>query len=531
MSKIIGTDRQQISMISLDGLIDENNEVRVIDLYIDQLNIEKLGFKEYGKMKEGRPAFHRKDLLKLYLYGYLNRIRSSRELAKACKRNIDLWWLLKELRPKYRIIAKFREENFAGLVELFKNWTQFMRAAELVGGQLVAIDGTKISAQNSLKNNFNALKVDRHLKYNEEKAKEYLAILDQMDERESSEMLELQAKLDHITDRDKKYNEIKEFLKEKDEEGIRQISTSDPDARALPEKMSVKVSYNIQSTVDDKHHLPVDVQATNERDTEALGEMSKRAKEVLKVDVLDVLADKGYHSGAQFKICEEENIKTYVAIPERNSGKKHPDFRKDKFQYDESKDAYICPAGKELKTKGVWYNKKGRRKDKDYKFQRYEAKLAECRSCPFQDKCGPFGKGHGRYVERTEFDAYTEKNRARVESNKELYKRRQSIVEHPFGTIKRQWGYNYTLMKGLEKVQAEVSLIFLSYNIRRTINILGIDGLMELLKKWEYHLFVKMNLILKAFERINFITRKLEYFYINELIYSRNLPKTWKREY
>ncbi|MCB0705869.1 MAG: transposase [Saprospiraceae bacterium] len=265
-----------------------------------------------------------------------------------------------------------------------------------------------------------------------------------------------------------------------------QISTTDPDACALPRKMNiVEVSYNVQAAVEAENKLITNYEVTNENDTHALSGVALEAKAVLKKERIQALADKGYDTGSELKICAENNIETYVAPRQKNTSHKHPDFVKGKFSYDGERDSYTCPEGKELLSNGNWYKKNGTDYRKVYEVQVYKLPFEVCNACVQRLDCAGqanLNNSKGRPIERSEYDEYLEANRERVMLNKALYRTRQQIVEHPFGTIKRSWGYDYTLLKTKEKVGGEMALIFTCYNLRRSMTIFGVQDLLKRLK-------------------------------------------------
>ena len=499
MPQIEGTSRHQMQIFALEQAIAADNPVRVIDAFVSTLSLEKLGFLIKGEGDEGRPAYAAEMLLRLYLYGYLNRIRSSRQLEKACRRNIELWWLLNYQHPSYKVIADFRKDNARALRGVFRQLNQLCLDMDLFGRELVAVDGSKFRAQNSnqpspgfgwqRKNNYNAAKVERHMKYIDKKLEEYFEAADKLDEEEQGEEQAeaweaLSGRVEELLERRGKYEDLEKQLEQSEE---RQISTTDKDARALPLHMGiVEVGYNIQTATDDKHCLIADYEVTNEKDDYALAKMGRRAKSALSVKELEVLADKGYHTGEELKNCSEEGITTYVAPKEANHNKKEEAYQKRQFTYDTETDTYTCPKGEVLETNGQWYTKNKGKGRRPYRIKRYQLPYKICSACPVKEQC--VGKGllkqrHGRAIERSEYEGYVEANAERVKANKEKYRRRQAIVEHPFGTIKRGWGYSYTLLKGKEKVSGEFALIFTSYNLRRVLTIIGVKALLERLER------------------------------------------------
>lgn len=255
----------------------------------------------------------------------------------------------------------------------------------------------------------------------------------------------------------------------------------------------VEVSYNVQTAVDAKNKLIAHYDVLNERDDYALADMAIEAKAALELDSLNSLADKGYHTASELKRCSEAGIETYISVPKNSASLKKGKYAKEYFEYDKETDSYTCPAGEKLSSNGNWYNRKGRNnKQKAYKVKVYKTSFHTCRDCPFSEKCAGSSnlkRSKGREIQRTEYDEYVETNRARIDVNKELYRSRQAIVEHPFGTIKRQWGYNHTLLKGKDKVKGEFGLILMLYNLRRAMSIFGVHGLIERLKDRFFRIF------------------------------------------
>ena len=468
MSYIKGFDRKQTALFpqSIDQIIDSNNTVRFLDLFVEQLQIVTFGFKDVSKNVNGRPPFNPKDLLKLYIYGYMNKIRSSRALEKECKRNIELIWLLKGLVPDHNTIANFRKDNPKAIKKVFRETVSMAKNLNLIGGILIAGDGTKLRAQNSKKNNYNERKIAQHLAYIETKLDHYNTLLANADGDKK-----------HIEDRIEKHQKHKEkYLKidkQLKETGEKQISASDPDSRQLMVRgMINEVAYNIQSTVDAKFKIPIDFKVTNENDKNALSNMVARAKTILRKNNFKALYDKGYHNAEELHKCHNLNIETHVAIPNPSSTAPDPNFNLDKMIYNSENDTYICPAQQTLKTNGRWYLKRV------YRVKQY--KTPHCKKCKLRSKCTT-AKG-ARIIERHEFAKALEKNKKDIERNPQTYFQRQSIVEHPFGTIKRQWGYDHIMTKKTMKhAAADVGFIFIAYNLKRILNIIGMEALMSIL--------------------------------------------------
>jgi len=314
MDYIRGKPRSQLVLIesSLEEKIEQDNPVRVIDLFVDHCKLEEFGFTHVKHAPEGRPPYHPGDLLKLFIYGYLNRIRSSRALEKECKRNLELMWLLNELAPDHNTIANFRKDNPKAIKQVFRKMVSMCKKLDLIGGKVIATDGTKLRAQNSKKNNFNQKKINDHLAYIEKKLNEYLDALDIAD---TAETMGLDPEIDKekikekITRLNKKKQQYKELEQQLIDSGQKQISTTDPDSRKLAIRQQIlEVCYNIQTSVDDKHYLPIDFKTTNNNDTHALANMTARAKSILGHNEFTELADKGYHTGEEIRRCHEMGL-------------------------------------------------------------------------------------------------------------------------------------------------------------------------------------------------------------------------------
>ncbi len=487
-----GTSRNQIQFSSLDDQIATDNPVRIIDAFADKLELDKLGINRKQKQTTtntgGAPRFDDRLLLKLYLYGYLNKIRSSRKLEQECSRNIELRWLMGQLVPNYHTIADFRKEHPGALKNLFKLYVAFLDELNLLGKQTVAIDGSKFRAVNSSKNNYNQRKINKHQEMIGHKADQYLRELDELDKEETDDSgpsyrkEEVESALQRLMERKIKYDDLQEQLDNTEE---KQISSTDADSRAIIiNKNIVEVSYNTQSAVDAKHNLVVHAQATNTNDGKALHRAAIQAKENMglqKDSPIDVLADKGYHTGAELQQCHDDHIKTYVAFKEQPSVKHlQKEFLSTQFIYNKEEDSYICPAGCTLTSLGTWHYKKGEAGETSYRFKTYRTE--GCKTCTLKRNCTKLNK---RIIHRSEYQNAVDRNNTNINENPGYYKRRQSICEHPFGTIKRQWGYTYTLMKGLQKVDGEMNLIMLVYNLKRTLSILGFKKLLKAINTWK----------------------------------------------
>jgi transposase len=479
MGYIKGEDRNQIILFpeSIDEYISENSSVRVIDAYVDQIDIEKLGFQKAVTPTVGRPPYHPKDLLKLYLYGYLNRVRSSRRLEEEATRNIEVIWLLKKLKPDFKTIADFRKDNKSALKQTFRDFSKLCNEWNLYGKELAAIDGSKFRACNSKKNNYSSKKLARLLRYIDEKINRYMNDLDKGDIAESADRKpdteEIKKRIEELNKRKEKYQTYQQQLAES---GKSEISTTDPDAKMMcNNNNNVDIGYNVQMTVDAKHKLIADFKVTqNANDMGELDHMALRAKKLFRVKRLEVLADKGYYKITDLKKCVRKGVIPYVMKQTFSNGTGDKEFYPSKFKYDKERNLYICPAEKELYFFRM-RKAKGKVLGADYR------NTAACQECEFKDRCTSNIKGRSifRHVDQDFLDTID----LNTKTNTVKYQLRQTIVEHPFGTIKRAWGAYYFLTKRKVSVKAEIALVFLAYNFKRVINILGTQAMLRLLRR------------------------------------------------
>jgi transposase len=496
MQHIQGISRNQLQVSSLEDTIAADNPVRFIDAFVNSIDLVTIGFTLRVLKTEGRPSFDTKVFLKIYLYGYLNGIRSSRRLEKETLRNLEMQWLVEAICPNYHSIADFRKDNPKALKQLFKLFVSFLKDAELIAGEIIAIDGTKSRAHNGKKSNFNQKKIDKHIAYIEAKVEEYLDELEKNDVKDTSvKVTNIQQKIERLKQNKIKYELLEEKLKAS---GEPQVSTTDSDARALlVQGQVVEVSYNIQAAVDDKHNLVVATHTINRNDKNALSAIAIEAKENLALETFTALVDKGYHNGRELDTCKNHNITTIVAHPDQgksNENGTQPEYLVSKFSYNKENNTYTCPQGQTLTTTGRWHKKTGRTEESGYMYQKY--RTPACKTCPVKDQCT--SRKAGREIDRSQYAEAVEQNQKRYQENPQLYRKRQEINEHIFGTIKRKWGYNYTDLIGLEKVNGEHSLIMLVYNIKRSINILGVPDLIAKLKSWNSPYKRKVSFLIKT---------------------------------
>lgn len=474
MSYVEGESREQRVLFpeALDEYITEDNVVRFIDAFVDGLEMEELGFNRTAAKETGRPPYDPRDLLKLYIYGYVNRIRTGRTLERECHRNVELMWLMRKLRPDFKTITDFRKDNRQAFRGVFRQFVMVCKGLGLLGGEWVAVDGSKFKAVNSGERNFTRKKLERRLKELDHKVERYLDEMDRSDREESDpprDKEELKQKIEKLKERKGRYEEL---LRELNATGQRQVSLTDPDSRAMALTPRGEVSYNVQTAVDSKYHLIVAQEVTNEGlDNHQLFSMTHRAKEILGQREIDCVADMGYYSHEEFQNCEAAGIKVYVAKPLNSKNTAHGLFGKEKFVYEPESDCYVCPNQERLTFRFQ------SREYKNKKF-RYYWTLA-CLSCPIKSQCTTNKKF--RRIKRWEHEAIAERVQKRVLANSLVMKLRQQIVEHPFGSMKFWNDQRHFLMKGLANVRAEFSLSTLAYNLKRAVNIVGVKGLLTAL--------------------------------------------------
>ncbi|XLS27658.1 IS1182 family transposase [Flavobacteriaceae bacterium M23B6Z8] len=465
MEYLKGESRTQLTLYTtcLDDMINEDNSVRAIDQFVNSLDFDTLGFKTITW--QGRPPYNPADLLKLYMYGYMNRIRSSRQLELECSRNIELMWLLGNLKPDHNTIARFRKNNPKAIKRVFRKTIVIAKNHKLIGAQLIAGDSTKLRAQNSKKNNYNPKKVARHLEYIEQRLEEHQNELAQAD---GDHKKQLEQVIQKRKQQRKRYQRIQSELAKNTTTENPQLSTSDPDSRHQIIRGTItEVCYTAQTTVDAKNKLLIDYKITNQNDKKAMGMMLRRAKTILQSNTFTALYDKGYHTGSEFKIANDLGITTLVAIPAigRASQAPNPNYNAEHFQFHQETDSYTCPQGHALISNGNWY------KARNYRFKQYKTKA--CRNCPARSQCTT-ARQNGKIIQRSEFTNYIQQNAKTVAKYPEIYKQRQALVEHPFGTIKRSWGFDHILTKkGITAASADFGLIAIAYNFKRLLNIKG----------------------------------------------------------
>ena len=488
-SYVEGLSRSQTFLLpkTIEQYIEPDNPVRFIDAYVNTLDMEKLGFTHSTPQEFGRPSYNPKDLCKLYLYGGLNHIRSSRKLERECKTNLEAMWLLKGLAPDFKTIADFRKDNPQAIGALFKEFVAFLKDLSLYGAKQVTVDGTKLRAVNANDKAFTQRALAKRIKVMEKSVKHYLEELDAADKQETTD--EQQAvsessedakafEVDKLAALLEKKEKSQEILSKMEKSGQKEVALTDPDCRQMMNHGRVESCYNMQAAVDSKNHLIVNYLVTNEAsDLNQLSGVAISAKETLDVEQIDCISDKGYFDFVEIKQCVDSGVTPYVAVKRSGSGGGlvSPEFTADKFIYDKGADVYVCPAGQRLFFQfGTFQDGMDRRV--------YKCLKGVCSSCRFfMTKCT--GNKRGRLIWRWVHEAVVDDMRKRMRLHPEVMGERKKVVEHMFGTLKRAFGSPYLLLRGLRKVSGEVGLLLFSYNLRRALNILGVEALIGALVK------------------------------------------------
>ncbi len=469
---IEGTDRGQSTFLPecLEDWIGEDNPVRVIDVFVDVLDLGGLGYDRVEPQATGRPGYHPAVLLKLYIYGYLNRVQSSRRLEREAGRNVEVMWLTGRLAPDYKTIADFRKDNGAAIRKVCSQFVVLCRRLDLFADACVAIDGSKFKAVNARDRNVTRAKVKRRMEQIEESVARYLHQLDSADRQEPS--LARTTKTVRLKDKIVTLKEEMARLKALEVQMLaapdQQISLTDPDARSMATsgRGSGMVGYNVQTAVDTRHHLIVAHEVTNVgTDRAQLSAMAKETKAVVGADTLDVVADRGYFNGEEILACDEAGITVTLPKPLTSNNKAKGRFVKQDFRYVAEDDAYICPAGERLVPHFT-------NVEKGLTLHRYWTNA--CRSCAIKDQCTTAKQ---RRIARWEHEHVLEAMQRRLDEHPERMRQRRETVEHPFGTLKSWMGSTHFQMKSLKRVSTEMALHVLAYNLKRAMNILGIGPL------------------------------------------------------
>jgi transposase len=470
MNHRTGLDRSQTLLFPerLEDYVGAENPVRFLDAFVGSLDLHALGFAKAQCAATGRPPYDPAALLKLYLYGYLHRIRSSRLLEAECQRNVEVIWLLGKLAPDFKTIADFRKDNLKPLRAVNRQFTVLCRKLELFGGQLLAVDGSKFGAVNARDQNFNAAKLEDLIERADARLAEYLKALDEADTTDPApaalDKTQLAEKIAALREKQEWHAEL---LAQLDEEQ-KQISVTDPDSRKMPTAQGMIVGYNAQVAVDAKHKLIAADDVTNEvADFKQLANVALEAKANLALEQAEVVADAGYYNAAEVSRCAEQGITAYVPKADTSANTARGLYGKSRFRYDETKDVYVCPAGAEL----------------THRFNTYELgrelryyRASGCKGCALKKHCTR--NRANRTITREANEGLMEAMALRMKAQPWKFKLRKTLAEHPFGTIKRWFGYTHFLLKGLVKVRTEWSLTTLAYNLKRVLNLVSFERLM-----------------------------------------------------
>jgi transposase len=469
---VVGDDRSQSTLLPerLDDYLDDDNPVRVIDVFVDELDLAALGFGGVEPEATGRAAYHPATLLKLYVYGYLNRVQSSRRLERECQRNIELIWLTGRLMPDFKTIADFRKDNGEAIRKVCREFVVLCRRLELFRDTSVAIDGSKFKAVNTRDRNFTQAKMQRRLEQIDESIARYLSQLDSADRQgdavPEAKITRLNEKIATLRQEIQRLNALNAQMMQTED---KQISLTDPDARSMATsgRGSGMVGYNVQSAVDTRHHLIVSHEVTNVGpDRGQLSNMAEQARTAIGSETIEVIADRGYYAGEEIKACEDAGITVYIPKILTSGAKAEGRFGKQDFVYVAEDDVYLCPAGERLTYR--YTNEEGGKK-----LRRYWT--TACQACALKSKCTT---GRERRVARWEHEAILETVQARLDRNPDKMRVRRQTAEHPFGTIKSWMGSTHFQMKTLKHVGTEMALHVLAYNMKRVMRILGVSGLM-----------------------------------------------------
>lgn len=475
MRYMTGTPRSQSLLLPerVDDYVGPNNPVRFIDAFVDGLDLAGAGFARAKPKSTGRPGYDPADLLKLYIYGYLNRVRSSRRLEVEAHRNLEVIWLMRHLKPDFKTIADFRKDNRSAFRDVFRQFVRLCRELDLFGRELLAVDGTRIKAVNNSGKNFTKASLKRDLALIDKRLDHYLSALNIADAEDDNRVGG--TAMDDICQKIEAMKARRERLighqKELEETGADQLSLTDPDARAMDRNARVGVGYNIQIAVDVKHKLIAEQQVHSKvSDLGLLAETAVAAREALDVERINVVADKGYFAIEDIAASEAGNAFPIIPRPRRGAAASRNLFIKEQFQYDATADHYICPGGQTLPPNGKkQYVRVG---VFEQKYRNYRA----CKQCPLKPRCT---ESEARTVSRYENEEVLERMAERLAARPEALNLRRETVEHPFGSIKQWMGQGAFLTRRLDNVRGEFSLTALAYNIRRAITLVGIPTLIE----------------------------------------------------
>jgi transposase len=470
MSRYIeGQDRQQVTLLPecLDDFITENNTVRIVDAFISELDLKALEFQGLQPASTGRPSYHPSVLLKLYLYGYLNRIQSSRRLERECQRNVELMWLTGRLAPDFKTIADFRRDNGKGIRNVCRRFVMLCRELKLFTEAVVAIDGSKFKAVNNRDRNYMNVKIDRFQEHIEQSIQRYLDALETADRTQSKELHakteRVQEKIRKLRQRMQQLEQIRERLKS---EPDGQLSTTDPDARAMATSRpgSAVIGYNVQTAVDATNHLIVAHEVTNQSsDRSQLSKMALASRDAMGASDLQALADRGYYHGVELKNCDNMGIAAYVPKPMTSNAKAEGRFDKTDFIYIACEDEYQCPSGQRAIHRFTT-DERG--------LQIHVYWPSACPGCSMKNRCTT---SNYRRIRRWEHEDVIDAVQKRLDQRPDAMKVRRRTVEHVFGTLKHWMGSTHFLTRGIQNVATEMSLCVLAYNFKRVLSILGFE--------------------------------------------------------
>jgi transposase len=471
-----GENRQRMILLPdcLDDYVVEDNPVRVIDVFIDELDLAALGFEGMLPATTGRPAYHPATLLKIYLYGYLNRIQSSRRLERETGRNIELMWLTGRLMPDFKTIADFRKDNGAAIRAVCRQFMVLCRRLNLFTEAVIAVDGSKFKAVNNRDKNFTPNKIQRRMEQIEASIGRYMAAMDAADRQEGEVAQAKSARLkDKIASLKQQMQQFRELQQAVQAAPGRQISLTDPDARSMATsgKGTGIVGYNVQTAVDAKHHLIVAHEVTNHgHDRDQLSNMGRLAQAATNREMLTIIADRGYFKGEEILACEETGITPLVPKPLTSGAKAEGRFGKQDFIYSAAEDEYRCPAGQRL----TW-----RFNNVEHGLTLRHYWTSACANCSLKRQCTT---GKERRIKRWEHEAVIDAMQQRLDQAPDTMRIRRQTVEHPFGTLKAWMGATHFLTKTLNRVSTEISLHVLAYNLKRVIAILGVEPLVAAIR-------------------------------------------------
>ena len=468
------TDKGDAFSRRLDDYVAKDNAVRGVEAFVDWLDLQGLGFSRTEDKVTGRFAYHASTLLKIYIYGYLNRIGSSRRLELECRRNVEMMWLTQRLAPDHKTIAEFRKDNGKAIVGVCREFVGVCHRFSLLADAQVAIDGSKFKAVNNRDKNFTDAKMKRRQEGIEKAIAHYLNELDEADRTEPEvarvNVVAIQDRLDKLNEEKVKLTAYAQALEASPD---KQLSLTDPDSRAMKTRGSAVVGYNVQTVVDTTNHLIVAHEVVNDCvDRTLLSPMAHMGVDAMGTSQLEVLSDRGYYKGPEIVACEEAGIRTYVPKPQTSSGRKRGRFTKQDFVYDAEHDRYRCPAGAHL-------TRRYETVESGLTQHVYFAASSACGGCAIRAQCTSTSAPEVRRLKRWEQEAVLDVMQARLDRAPEKMQLRRQTVEHPFGTIKAWMGYTHFLTKTLPKVRAEMSLQVLAYNMKRVMNLIGVGALLE----------------------------------------------------